>query len=189
MPAATDSAPIVLSVKFIDDEMLARHRRPAAAEPICAILATGRAARRFHLRIDRRRRRRDRALGLDAETAGRRDRQSVVPFIAVALAGFALLAAFVLRYMRRTAAAIAAGEDAIAPSGACTIRCAACPTAFTSASAWKPSSKRCARRPAGRGVLHRPRPLQGRQRHARPSGRRRIDPQRHAAAVAHAARQ
>ena len=36
--------------------------------------------------------------------------QSVVPFIAVALAGFALLAAFVLRYMRRTAVAIAAGE-------------------------------------------------------------------------------
>ena len=35
---------------------------------------------------------------------------SVVPFIAVALAGFALLAAFVLRYMRRTAVAIAAGE-------------------------------------------------------------------------------
>ena len=35
---------------------------------------------------------------------------SVVPFIAVALAGFAMLAAFVLRYMRRTAAAIAAGE-------------------------------------------------------------------------------
>ncbi len=36
---------------------------------------------------------------------------SVIPFIAVALAGFALLAAFVLRYMRRTAAAIAAGES------------------------------------------------------------------------------
>ena len=35
---------------------------------------------------------------------------SVIPFIAVALAGFALLAAFVLRYMRRTAAAIAVGE-------------------------------------------------------------------------------
>jgi len=35
---------------------------------------------------------------------------SVVPFIAVALAGFTLLAAFVLRYMRRTAVAIAAGE-------------------------------------------------------------------------------
>jgi diguanylate cyclase (GGDEF)-like protein len=37
--------------------------------------------------------------------------QSVVPFIAVALSGFALLAAFVLRYMRRTAAAIAVGES------------------------------------------------------------------------------
>ncbi|MBS0246100.1 MAG: EAL domain-containing protein [Proteobacteria bacterium] len=36
---------------------------------------------------------------------------SVVPFIAVALAGFALLGAFVLRYMRRTAVAIAAGEN------------------------------------------------------------------------------
>jgi len=36
---------------------------------------------------------------------------SVVPFIAVALTGFALLAAFVLRYMRRTAVAIAAGES------------------------------------------------------------------------------
>jgi diguanylate cyclase (GGDEF)-like protein len=36
---------------------------------------------------------------------------SVVPFIAVALAGFALLAAFVLRYMRRTATTIATGES------------------------------------------------------------------------------
>ncbi|MCF8476886.1 MAG: EAL domain-containing protein [Pseudolabrys sp.] len=36
--------------------------------------------------------------------------RSVVPFIAVALAGFALLAAFVLRYMRRTATMIAVGE-------------------------------------------------------------------------------
>ncbi|HUL88667.1 MAG TPA: EAL domain-containing protein [Pseudolabrys sp.] len=36
---------------------------------------------------------------------------NVVPFVAVAFLGFALLAAFVLRYMRRTAAAIAAGES------------------------------------------------------------------------------
>src|SRR4029078_144881 len=40
---------------------------------------------------------------------------NVVPFVAVALTGFALLAAFVLRYMRRTAAAIAAGEAALRP--------------------------------------------------------------------------
>ena len=36
--------------------------------------------------------------------------QSVVPFIAVALAGFALLVGLVIRHMRRTAQEIAAGE-------------------------------------------------------------------------------
>ena len=36
--------------------------------------------------------------------------QSVIPFIGIALAGFALLAALVVRYMRSTAATIAAGE-------------------------------------------------------------------------------
>ena len=36
---------------------------------------------------------------------------SVVPFIAIALAGFALLAGLVLRYMRTTAATIVAGEN------------------------------------------------------------------------------
>ncbi|MPZ40621.1 MAG: EAL domain-containing protein [Rhizobiales bacterium] len=36
---------------------------------------------------------------------------SVIPFIAVAFAGFALLAALVLRHMRRTAATIASGES------------------------------------------------------------------------------
>jgi diguanylate cyclase len=37
--------------------------------------------------------------------------QSVIPFLAIAIVGFALLAAYLLRYMRHTAAAIAAGED------------------------------------------------------------------------------
>jgi diguanylate cyclase (GGDEF)-like protein len=37
--------------------------------------------------------------------------QSVVPFIGIALAGFALLSWLVVRYMRATAATIAAGED------------------------------------------------------------------------------
>ena len=113
---------------------------------------------------------------------------NVIPFIAVALAGFALLAAFVLRYMRRTAAAIAAGEVAAAPSR-------------HARSALRPAQPHLLRRAAGGGdrggarrllagggVLYRPRPFQGRQRHARPSDRRRIDPQRHAAAVARAAR-
>jgi diguanylate cyclase (GGDEF)-like protein len=37
--------------------------------------------------------------------------QSVIPFIGIALAGFAMLAGLVLRYMRYTAATIAAGEN------------------------------------------------------------------------------
>jgi diguanylate cyclase (GGDEF)-like protein len=37
--------------------------------------------------------------------------RSVIPFVAVAVAGFAVLLLFVLRYMLRTAATIAAGED------------------------------------------------------------------------------
>ncbi len=41
---------------------------------------------------------------------GSRIMRSVIPFVAVAVAGFAVLALFILRYMRRTAAAIAAGE-------------------------------------------------------------------------------
>ena len=42
---------------------------------------------------------------------GSRIMRSVIPFVALAMAGFAILVFFVLRYMRRTAAAIAAGEE------------------------------------------------------------------------------
>ena len=44
-------------------------------------------------------------------TPGRQIVTSIAPFIAIALAGFALLVAQVMRYMRRTAEAIAAGES------------------------------------------------------------------------------
>jgi diguanylate cyclase len=44
-------------------------------------------------------------------TPGRQIAVSVTPFIAIALAGFALLVGLVMRYMRRTAEAIAAGES------------------------------------------------------------------------------
>jgi diguanylate cyclase (GGDEF)-like protein len=42
---------------------------------------------------------------------GSRIMRSIIPFVAVVVAGFAVLGFFILRYMRRTAAAIAAGED------------------------------------------------------------------------------
>jgi diguanylate cyclase len=42
---------------------------------------------------------------------GSRIMRSIIPFVAVVVAGFAVLGLFMLRFMRRTAAAIAAGED------------------------------------------------------------------------------
>jgi diguanylate cyclase (GGDEF)-like protein len=108
-PSLDDAAPVVLSVKFIDDAML-----------------TGIASR---LRLTNLRRVNGEAPSPDQIYAlkgphnetlaryawtptrpGAEIVSSVVPFVAVALAGFTLLAAFVLRYMRRTAVAIAAGE-------------------------------------------------------------------------------
>ena len=68
--------------------------------------------RRQRLRVRRRHEQADRALRLDCRS-GRAPKScnSVIPFIGIALAGFALLAGLVLRYMRHTAATIAAGEN------------------------------------------------------------------------------
>jgi diguanylate cyclase (GGDEF)-like protein len=112
IPESLDNAaPIMLSVKFMDNDVLA-----------------GIAAQ---LRLSRLRNAEDEAVppnDLGYEIAAAQDApiarfawtpkqpgaeivNNVIPFIAVALAGFALLAAFVLHYMRRTAAAIAVGES------------------------------------------------------------------------------
>ncbi len=104
------AAPIVMSVKFIDGKALAgiagqlrlMHLRKLDNEPAPPADLTyeldgpqGKQIARF---------------AWTPKQPGAEIVNSVIPFIAVALAGFALLAAFVLRYMRRTAAAIAAGE-------------------------------------------------------------------------------
>ena len=110
-PAARDgAAPIVMSVKFIDNDVLddiatelrltnLRELNNAPAPPTdltyTLVGPRGKPFARF---------------AWTPKQPGAEIVRSVVPFIAVALAGFALLAAFVLRYMRRTAAAIAAGE-------------------------------------------------------------------------------
>ena len=109
--ASPDSvAPVIMSVKFIDEGALARiatqlrltNLRRIEQDPIpTGDLAfdvngpDGNAIVRF---------------AWTPKQPGAEIVHNVVPFIAVALAGFALLAAFVLRYMRRTAATIAAGE-------------------------------------------------------------------------------
>jgi diguanylate cyclase (GGDEF)-like protein len=112
IPQSLDTgAPIILSVKFIDDAALAS----IAAQLRLVNLRSVGLSVIPHGDIDY-------ALsgpdgGVIARYAwtpkqpGAEIVHNVVPFIAVALTGFALLAAFVLRYMRRTAAAIAAGES------------------------------------------------------------------------------
>jgi diguanylate cyclase (GGDEF)-like protein len=110
-PALDDKAPILMSVKFIDSTVLAgiasqlrlANLRKIDQGPVpdgdfvyAMNSPTGSGIARF---------------AWTPKQPGAEIVHSVIPFIAVALAGFALLAAFVLRYMRRTAAAIAAGES------------------------------------------------------------------------------
>ncbi len=104
-------APIVMSVKFIDNEVLStialqlrliNLRKFDEGEPPSGDFTyqlngpDGEKIARF---------------AWTPKQPGAEIVHSVIPFFAVALAGFALLAAFVLRYMRRTAVAIAAGES------------------------------------------------------------------------------
>ena len=112
IPASIDGvAPILVSVKFIDDGVLSRiagqlrlnnlrklDQDPAPVGDLAFDLndSDGKVIGRF---------------AWTPKQPGAEIVHNVVPFIAVALIGFALLAAFVLRYMRRTAAAIAAGES------------------------------------------------------------------------------
>ena len=110
--AASDAnAPVVLSVKFIDESVLAeiasrlrlRNLRQIAGGPAAAGDYT------FDLTDSL-----ERLIGKFAWTPTRPGAEivsSVVPFIMVALVGFALLALLVLHQMRRTAATIAAGES------------------------------------------------------------------------------
>ena len=120
VPAATDrsltapdrgTAPVVLTVRFIDEDVLAeiasrlqlRNLRKLDAEP------PDRNDYLFNLVGDH-----GKTIAYFTWTPRRTGTEivrSVVPFILVALSGFALLAALVYRYMRHTAAAIAEGED------------------------------------------------------------------------------
>ena len=163
-----------------------RDRRPPAAARICARPAPRRLAPDDHSRSNSpTSAARDRALRLDAEAARRRDRakrHSVHRGRARGLraAGRADLRLYATH--RRDDRGRANSACAISP---CTIRCAVCRTATTSASGCEAVIKEVQRGGAlGGRVLHRPRPFQGRQRHARPSGRRRTDPQRHVRACA-----
>ena len=109
--ALGNNAPVIVSIKFVNldvvDHIRARFKLsnlrvainepPPAGDSVYALPAAGGADPVRFVWTPRR-------PGADIVN-------SVLPYIGVALAGFALLAAFVLRYMRRTAAAIAVGES------------------------------------------------------------------------------
>ncbi len=111
LTAGDQAAPIVMSVKFIDSDALAdiaaqmqlTHLRKLGAEPAPPTdLTYALDGPQGHSIVH---------FAWTPKQPGAEIVSSVIPFIAVALAGFTLLAAFVLRYMRRTAVAIAAGES------------------------------------------------------------------------------
>ena len=113
-PDAADSAaeaPVVVSVKYIDDDVLTEigasfqlrnlhnveHGPAAESDHVFSLTdPQGKAIASF---------------AWTPQRPGAEIVHSVFPFIAVALAGFALLASLVFRQMRRTAATIAAGES------------------------------------------------------------------------------
>jgi diguanylate cyclase (GGDEF)-like protein len=108
--AVPEQPPVAIAVKFLDDRVLTevgrrlqlQHLRKiddptlAGADHVTDIVDTqGKTIASFAWTPSR---------------PGAQIVQSVVPFVAVALAGFALMVAMVLRYMRRTAQTIEAGE-------------------------------------------------------------------------------
>jgi diguanylate cyclase (GGDEF)-like protein len=108
--SGNERAPIVFSVKYIDENMLREigsdlqlsdlHKiddpAQSGGEPVTDLAdIAGTPIARF---------------AFEPTTPGREIVASVAPFIAVTLAGFALLVVLMMRYMRRTARAIAAGE-------------------------------------------------------------------------------
>ena len=107
---ADTAAPIMLSVKLINADVLASIATQLGLANLRAVDDDAVPPGDFVYKLTAPNGERIAQFAWTPKQPGAEIVQSVVPFIAVALAGFALLAAFVLRYMRRTAVAIAAGE-------------------------------------------------------------------------------
>jgi diguanylate cyclase (GGDEF)-like protein len=108
---AAEKAPVVMSVKLIDGDALAeiashlqlRNLRQVGVEPI--------APGDYVFKLADPQGQQVASFAWTPKRPGAEIVSSVIPFIAVAVAGFALLAAMVLGHMRRTAATIASGES------------------------------------------------------------------------------
>ena len=110
-PALDNAAPIVMSVKFIDNGVLSGIATQLHLKNLRKVGNDALPDGDFAYELTNPAGENIVRLAWTPKQPGAEIVHSVVPFIAVALAGFALLAAFVLRYMRRTAVAIAAGES------------------------------------------------------------------------------
>jgi diguanylate cyclase len=110
LAAGNDRAPIVFSVKYIDDAML---RDIGHALQLANLhgLAGAAAANSDVTEITDARGEPIVRFAWQSSSPGREIFFSVVPFVALALAGFAVLVGLVIRHMRRTGEAIAAGES------------------------------------------------------------------------------
>ena len=110
-PETDTAAPIIMSVKFIDRAALDGIATQLRLVHLRKIGAGAVPAGDLAYDLEGREGNKIARFAWTPRQPGAEIVNSVVPFIAVALAGFALLAAFVLGYMRRTAVAIAAGES------------------------------------------------------------------------------
>jgi diguanylate cyclase len=111
-PGTSDAeAPIVLSVKFIDEDVLADVASQLQLSNLRKIDSETLPAGDHVFTLGDPQGRPIAQFAWTPKQPGAAIVHSVIPFIALALAGFAVLAGLVLAYMRRTAATIAAGES------------------------------------------------------------------------------
>ncbi len=104
-------APVILSVKFIDDETLADIASRLGLSNLHNVAERGPDPGDYVFNVTDPHGKSLARFAWKPKQPGAEILHSVAPFISIALAGFVLLAALVLRQMRRTAATIAAGES------------------------------------------------------------------------------
>ncbi len=108
---APDKAPIVVSVKLIDGDTLAQIATQLQLNNLRQVGMETITPGDYVFKLTDSRGAQVATFAWTPKRPGAEIVHSVIPFIAVALAGFALLAALVLGHMRRTAATIASGES------------------------------------------------------------------------------
>ncbi len=111
LSSGNTQAPIVFSVKYIDGDMLREIGSDLQLSDLHKLDAAPPAGGDYVTELADSHGEAIARLAWKPTTPGREVLFSVAPFIAVALAGFALLVGLVMRYMRRTAAAIDAGKS------------------------------------------------------------------------------